>query len=199
MSNNLDRLYDELQKIQAKIEVYFDSLQEKWQYKIEGGKVKFDRLVKEAHRRYKIGIFRYILTAKLVHILSAPIIYGMVVPLTFLDLCLNIYQQTCFRLYGIPLLRRRDYLVVDRHLLGYLNGLEKLNCLYCSYGNGLIAFAREILARTEQYWCPIKHAAKIKDPHDRYRLFSDFGDAEHYREQARELREGFKTERIVNK
>ena len=31
--------------------------------------------------------------------------------------------------------------------------------------------------RTEQYWCPIKHARKILDAHPRYDTFLDYGDA----------------------
>ena len=51
---------------------------------------------------------------------------------------------------------------------------------YCSYGNGLAAYFREIAARTEQYWCPIKHARRIKAAHGRYPLFFEYGDAESY-------------------
>jgi hypothetical protein len=30
------------------------------------------------------------------------------------------------------------------------------------------------------YWCPIKHARKILDPHRRYARFADFGSGEDY-------------------
>jgi hypothetical protein len=53
-------------------------------------------------------------------------------------------------------------------------------------------FAREVLARTEQYWCPIKHARRIKSPRTRYRKFSDYGDARHYRGKLDELRRELK-------
>ena len=69
--------------------------------------------------------------------------------------------------------RTGDDLVFDRHRLGYLNAIEKVHCVYCGYANGLVAYAREIAARTEQYFCPIKHAAPIAAPHDRYHLFAD--------------------------
>lgn len=51
-------------------------------------------------------------------------------------------------------------------MLSYLNAIEKLNCVYCGYGNGVIAYGREIIARTEQFWCPIKHASKAAGEHD---------------------------------
>ncbi|MEY5100203.1 MAG: hypothetical protein RJA36_2922 [Pseudomonadota bacterium] len=80
-----------------------------------------------------------------------------------------------------PTGRRRDYLVFDRADLPYLNAIEKFNCLYCSYGNGVLAYAREIAARTEQYWCPIKHARRIRDAHEHYPRFFEHGDAAAFR------------------
>ena len=91
------------------------------------------------------------------------------------------YQAICFPIYKIPKVRRRDYLVFDRHHLAYLNIIEKINCAYCSYANGAIAFVREVAARTEVYWCPIKHARRVLGPHPHYQGFADFGDAEAFR------------------
>lgn len=47
---------------------------------------------------------------------------------------------------------------------------------------------REIGARTEQYWCPIKHARKLAAAHPRYAEFVDYGDAEAWRNETGELR-----------
>jgi hypothetical protein len=84
--------------------------------------------------------------------------------------------------------KRADYFVIDRHLLSYLNAIEKLNCVYCGYGNGVIAYAREITARTEQFWCPIKHARKAAGTHDRADKFLEYGDANAWRERLKLLR-----------
>ncbi len=107
---------------------------------------------------------------------------------------MSFYQHTCFRLYGIPRVRRRDYVVIDRHQLAYLNVIEKLNCVYCGYANGVMAYVREIAARTEQYWCPIKHASHMLAPHNRVGRFADYGDAEAYRETLARLRREFREE-----
>ena len=64
---------------------------------------------------------------------------------------------------------------MDRRKLAYLNSIEKFNCVYCEYVNGLIAYVQEIAGRTEQYWCPIKHAMRVKSMHSRYRHFLDYG------------------------
>jgi hypothetical protein len=45
-----------------------------------------------------------------------------------------------------------------------------------------------VAARTEQYWCPIKHARRIQAAHDRYPKFFDHGDAEAYRQGLARLR-----------
>jgi hypothetical protein len=131
----------------------------------------------------------YIWNANLLVIVTAPAIYAMIVPLLLLDLFVTVYQAVCFPVYRIPKVRRADYFVFDRHHLAYLNVLEKLNCAYCSYANCLIAYVREIAARTEQYWCPIKHARRVIGSHARYASFDDFGDAESYQARLVELRE----------
>lgn len=68
----------------------------------------------------------------------------------------------------------------DRTDLPYLNFIEKFNCFYCSYGNGVAAYVREVAAKTEQYWCPMKHARRIKSTHGRYARFFEYGDAESF-------------------
>ena len=71
--------------------------------------------------------------------------------------------------------RRGDHGVLGRQYLGYLNVIERINCYYCGYFNGLIAYIQEIAARTEQYWCPIKHARGYLLAHSRAANFADFG------------------------
>jgi hypothetical protein len=88
--------------------------------------------------------------------LSAPVIYLMIIPLVFLDVCLWLYQTVCFPLYGIAPVPRKQYVRDSRRRLGYLSRFDRLNCWYCGYANGLIHYAREIAARTERFWCPIK-------------------------------------------
>lgn len=88
----------------------------------------------------------------------------------------HLYQAICFPIYGIPKVGRGDYIISDRYALPYLNIIEKVNCQYCAYMNGLIAYTQEIAGRSEQYWCPIKHARKMATLHERYVRFLEFGD-----------------------
>jgi hypothetical protein len=136
------------------------------------------------HRRLKTSSWKHLATTRLLVILSSPLIYACVVPFMLLDLSVAIYQFVCFPIYGIPKVRRKDYLVFDRGRLAYLNTIEKVGCIYCSYANGLLALITEIAARTEQYFCPIKHARRVLQSHSRYGKFLPYGDAQAYRSQS---------------
>jgi hypothetical protein len=161
-------------------------------YEIRAGKVWFSKEVEREHRKLKTSLWRYIRTSHLFAALTAPFIYSCIIPFLLLDLFISVYQAVCFPVYGIPKVRRGDYIILDRKKLRYLNILESLNCTYCSYGNGLLAFVTEVAGRTEQHWCPIKHAQRIRSPHSRYSHFLPYGDAAAYREKIEEVRCDFK-------
>ena len=149
-------------------------------FQIKGKRVEFESSVKATHRKLKTNFFRWLVTNRPQNLITGPIIYAMIIPLMLLDLCVSFYQWTCFPIYGMTKVKRSDYLVFDRHQLGYLNFIEKFHCTYCEYGNGLMSYMAEILARTEEYFCPIKHAHKILGTHTRYNRFLDYGDATDY-------------------
>lgn len=148
--------------------------------------------IRALQRRQRIGLWRYITGSSVATMATAPVIYVLVLPFALLDLSVSLYQAICFRAWDIKRVRRRDFFAIDRHRLPYLNALEKVNCLYCSYANGLIAYVGEIAARTEQYWCPIKHARPVRASHRRSQLFMPYGDAAGYRSGLAQLRQAIK-------
>jgi hypothetical protein len=156
-----------------------------------GGKDLREDEIPRDHRKLKVPLLLYVLRCRPAVLLTVPIIYLGILPFSLLDLFLTAYQAVCFPIFGIPKVRRADHFVYDRGRLAYLNLLEKLNCVYCSYANGLCAYATEIAARTEQHWCPVKHASKLQDPHSRYWSFIDYGDAEAYRREVSTRRRDF--------
>ncbi len=174
----------EAEKLEGKIKSAF--------YELRNGEVWFSKEIKREHRRLKTSLARYVLQSRLLAVLTAPFIYAVIIPFVLLDLFVSVYQAVCFPVYGIPKARRRDYIAIDRKQLGYLNALEGLNCLYCSYGNGVLAYAVEIAGRTEQHWCPIKHARRVQNTHDRYLHFFPYGDAHAYRDKLEKVRNDFK-------
>jgi len=190
--STIDNILERLHSLQAELETEIDKLlQEKrrqFQYTLDKGKVRFDREMRKLQRRYKIGSIKYLASARIGHLLSAPLIYSLFIPLLMLDIMVTLYQHICFRVYGIQRVKRSDYIVIDRQHLAYLNLIEKINCNYCGYANGLIAYVREIGGRTEQYWCPIKHSRRTPEPHQLTDNFVDYGDANEYKQRLDELR-----------
>jgi hypothetical protein len=191
MESRVSRLLGEIHRLEDELEDAIREHEVQFLYRLEGSKVKFEKTVKKAHRQLKVGIFPWLRGSSLRNVASAPIIYAMIVPFVILDLWISTYQFISFPLYRIPKVKLRSYIALDRHRLGYLNAVEKLNCIYCGYANGLLAYSREIAARTEEYWCPVKHARKILDPHRRYARFADFGDPDGYSRQLATARESF--------
>lgn len=139
-------------------------------------------------RKFKISFLRQLFGAKIRFLLSIPFIYAMIIPAVIFHIFLEIYHRICFPLYGIHALKTRDYFVFDRRHLAYLNWYEKFNCMYCSYWNCLLSYAREIAALTELYWCPIKHAKRIHGAHNQYHHFVDYLEGKEYRTKKEMLR-----------
>jgi hypothetical protein len=188
MSEEIDRLFAQIHAIEDDIERRLDAHRAHLKYRLAKGRAVFDAAVEAGHRRLRTGVLLYVLRAEMRHLLVAPLIYAMLIPFVLLDLSMTIYQWICFSAWRISRVPRGQYIVIDRHRLAYLNGIEKLNCVYCGYGNGVLAYAREITGRTEQYWCPIRHATPTRGAHSRYKDFVDYGDAEGYRARLEELR-----------
>jgi hypothetical protein len=195
MPSQLAGLMEKMRSVEAEIEAELARRREEMRFRFEKRKIVFEREALRLHQAIKTRASRYLVDADPLIVLSAPVIYSLIVPIALVDIWVMAYQAICFPIYKIPKVRRRDYLVFDRHHLAYLNIIEKINCAYCSYCNGAIAFVREVAARTEVYWCPIKHARRVLGPHPHYQGFADFGDAEEFRTRMAQLKDGVKLER----
>ncbi len=180
MNERISQILAQMAALENELRSAVRDQESKMFFQIRGKRVEFESSVKAAHRKLKMNFFRWLVTNRPQNLITGPIIYAMILPLMMLDLCVTFYQWTCFPIYGVTRVRRSDYMVFDRHQLGYLNFIEKFHCTYCEYGNGLMGYMAEILARTEEYFCPIKHAHKILGTHARYNRFLDYGDAADY-------------------
>ncbi len=148
----------------------------------------------DIEHRYKLWTSRvshWINQSNILFALTAPFIYALWIPALIMDAFITVYQKICFPVYGIPLVERNDHIAIDRHRLPYLKKLEKFNCLFCGYFNGVVSYVGEIAARTEQYWCPIKHARKLNSTHGHYEKFFDYGDGKSYRQGLNKLRKKY--------
>jgi hypothetical protein len=183
MNERIRDLLGQISALEGDLRTALHEQEQRVSFTIRGKRVEFEQSVKQAHRQLKTGFFRWLVLFRPQNLITGPVIYSMIVPLLMLDLCVSFYQATCFPIYRVAKVRRADYIVFDRQHLGYLNFIEKFHCTYCAYATGLLAYIAEIVSRTEQYFCPIKHARKMLGTHERYARFLAYGDAADYAER----------------
>ena len=188
IDTSLEKLVARIKTLQDELDAEISRRGKAFRYRLENGRVVFEAEAREQHRKLRIRLKDFLARTKVVVVLTAPFIYMLIVPFVLLDLFVWVYQSICFPAYGIPKVPRRDHVRIDRQHLAYLNALQKLNCVYCGYCNGVIGWVREVAARTEAYWCPIKHAGRVVGPHRHYVKFVDFGDAEGFAKGIEESR-----------
>ena len=195
MDDRIQQILNQITALEDDLRTALNEQQTSIFFQIKGKRVEFEQSIKETHKRLKTNFFRWLVTYRPQNLITGPIIYSMIIPLLITDFFVTFFQLTCFPIYGIKKVRRSDYIVYDRQQLNYLNFIEKFHCTYCAYGNGMIAYVSEVIARTEQYFCPIKHARKILGTHSRYARFLEYGDAENYEEKLEEYRQALGKEK----
>ena len=184
-------LSQRIRSLERELHTALEEKERAFRYHVDHGKAKFEEGVLAEHRKLKAWLPSYIRKYSFVVPVTAPLIYVGFIPFCLLDIFLAFFQSICFPIYGIPKVKRADYVIFDRGRLKYLNIIERLNCFYCSYANGLCAYLAEVAARTEQHWCPIKHARRLRAPHSRYSHFFDYGDAQQYSQRVESVRNDF--------
>jgi len=189
MHEKIRELVGRMKALELELEAELDQAYERIHYRKHRQTIHFEHETLQQQRRHKVNLFSYALFPRPRHVMVAPFTYALLPALLLLDLLGSLYHAVCFPLLEIPKVKRSDYFVFDRQHLAYLNLLEMVNCAYCSYGNGLLAYMTEIVARTEQYWCPIKHARRVLAEHARYQGFINFGDAEGFRRELEKIRQ----------
>jgi len=194
MTEHMRALADDILRLQAELDREIEARRKILGWHLRDRFIEFEEGIALEHRRLRRSAASLLARSPLGTLLSAPVIYSLIVPLLIMDGWASLYQAICFRVYRIPRVRRSDHIVFDRQHLGYLNVIEATNCLFCGYANGVIGYVREIASRTEQYWCPIKHALRVSDPHQRYHAFLEYGDAEGYRTRLEAFRDQLRAE-----
>ena len=176
MNLKIKKILTEIDRLNNALKKEHLAIAEKYGFFVKKKKVIFLESIRKRNKHFCIPAWRYAIPKSIKHLLSMPFIYSMIIPALTLDIFITIYQTVAFPLYGIPIVKRREYIIYDRRFLDYLNVIQKVHCIYCTYVNGLFAYAVEIGARTERYWCPIKAASKPKAYHGWYKDFADYGD-----------------------
>lgn len=183
MESKIRKIIEKIDSLNERLKKEHALLAEKYGFFIQEKKIIFSETIQKRNSLFRMPVWKYAIPKSIRHIFSIPFIYGIIIPAVILDIFITVYQRVAFSLYGIPRVKRGDYIIYDRRFLGYLNIIQKAHCLYCSYVNGLFAYSLEIAARTERYWCPIKAANKPKSYHGWYKDFADYGNPEEWNQK----------------
>ncbi len=189
MNKRVRAILSEISRLEEELAEHLREGEQALRYRLDGTRVRFEQTIRDSHRRLRTGVVRWLLASDVRNVLSAPLIYPIALVFLFLDVSVSLYQLLCFPLYRLERIDRRHHIIIDRHQLAYLNWIEKLNCIYCGYASGVLSYARAVVFRTEQYWCPIKHASAIAEPLRDYAGFASYGDAEAYPVTIKALRQ----------
>ena len=113
-----------MKALQAKLH----ALQEEWAqelhrlreergYHLEGKKIRVEAATRKLHRVYRQRVLRYLWDARVSAVVTGPLIWGALFPALLLDFYVTLYQFVCFPAYGIPKVRRSDFMPMDRRHL----------------------------------------------------------------------------------
>ncbi len=188
MNDKIKEMIEEIEAMKVKLGEEIAQQEKDISYEIQNGYVRFEQEIFNRQKENMKNLLAWFRDIPLLHLLASPLVYAMVIPAILFDIILFVYQQVIFRIFKFKFIKRSDYILFDRQYLGYLNSIEKLNCLYCTYFNGLMQYAAAIAGRTELYFCPIKHAKKVAYQHDYYDEFFSYGDEDKYQEKLEEIR-----------
>ncbi len=194
MESKIRELLIKMDGLNAELRSEYQRLAEKYGFSLKERTVVFLEKTRLKNRQWRIPAWRYAVPTRVRHVLSMPFIYAMIIPAVMLDIFLTVYNLIALPLYRIPRVRREEYFIYDRRFLDYLNIIQKANCLYCSYVNGLFAYATEIGARTERYWCPVKASQRPGMSHRWYKDFADYGNPEEWQAKFNRLESFVDTE-----
>ena len=104
---------EEISRLEQELGQIIQSQQQRIRYRVEGTKIRFEQAVRESHARLRKSLPQWFLESSPRNVLSAPVIYAMIVPFVILDIGLTVYQAICFRLYGVPRVKRSQFIVLS--------------------------------------------------------------------------------------
>jgi hypothetical protein len=80
MNERIRELLTEIRQLEEELAAEMQVQQTELLYWFEGKKIRFENSIHEAHRRVKIGLLQWFSGSSPRNALSAPFIYGMIVP-----------------------------------------------------------------------------------------------------------------------
>lgn len=121
MNEHVTTLMRTIQALESEIEVEVAKRRAELRFGLERGKIAFEEEVRRRHKELKVALGVYVLNARPLVALTAPLIYGLIVPIALLDLSVMLFQAICFRAYDragpaarLPRLRSSPFVLSQR-------------------------------------------------------------------------------------
>ena len=92
MNPKIQEIIDQMEELEEKLKSEIEKQEEKISHEVKEGYVKFEKSILEKHKKVKKGVLTYLSEIPLMHFLTSPFIYIMILPALFLDLMLFFYQ-----------------------------------------------------------------------------------------------------------
>ncbi len=109
MKDRIEELIERIRHLNAELTEELQRKAREYFYEIRDRKIWFDRKVRREHRGMATPLLRYIREASLMTVLTAPVVLAGLPIALLMDLFITVYQHICFRVYGVPLVRRAAY------------------------------------------------------------------------------------------
>jgi hypothetical protein len=95
-------LLSKIRELQNELETDLEQKRVEFRHPPENHRARFEQDILVLHRRLRVSSLSHLLDAPALFILTAPVIYGAIVPMLQLDLTVRVYQAICFSVYKIP-------------------------------------------------------------------------------------------------
>ena len=132
MNPRIAEIFEHIKGLEDELEAEIKKTRARRGFTVNGKRVKFDKQVGRRHKGFQLGLIAFFKDVRPINLITAPLIYSMIVPIALLDAWATLYQHVYFRANNITRVVRSEYIVLDRRHLRYLNRIEALNCQYCA-------------------------------------------------------------------
>ena len=102
VNDRVRRLLAQISELEEELQAALVEQQASLRYRIEGTRILFERNIREAQRRLKTGLFRWLGQSSPRNVATAPVIYAMIVPLAVMSSLGNVRTGSASRLTGVP-------------------------------------------------------------------------------------------------
>ena len=109
MTSPTEKLLARIRDLQGELEAEFHRRRAEFSYRLENGRVVFETEIRRRHRALRVGLGTFLRQTRPMVVLTAPVIYSLILPFALLDLFATLYQAVCFPVYRIEKVRRADF------------------------------------------------------------------------------------------